>query len=68
MKKITFILFISLFFGIIAICMKDNEEFSLPEECFTNEITKEEITDSDSVDDYKCCYLRQLESMRGNVY
>ena len=68
MKEISLILFISLFFGtIISICRREYEinDFSLPEECFTNDISEKEISKSDSIEDYKCCYYRSYEYMKG---
>ena len=70
MKEISLILFISLFFGtIISICRREYKDeiydFSLPEECFTNDISEKEISKSDSIEDYKCCYYRSYENMKG---
>lgn len=63
MKDIILILFISQFFQITSRCKTSG--FSTYEECFTNEISEEEIRFGGTVDDYTCCYLRQLSSMDG---
>ena len=63
MKDIVLILFISLFFQITNKCKKT--EFSTYEECFANEILEEEIHSGGSIEDYTCCYLRQLPSYEG---
>ena len=63
MKEIVLILFISLFFQITSRCQ--DSEFSRYEECFSAEIIEEEINSGGSVDDYTCCYLRQLPSQPG---
>lgn len=48
MKEITFISFV---IGIIAKCMKD--EFALPDDCFSYEITEQDVISNR--DNYKCC-------------
>ena len=63
MRDIVLMLFISLFFQITNKCQKTG--FSTYEECFASEITEEEIDSGESVDDYSCCYLRQLPSYEG---
>ena len=63
MRDIVLMLFISLFFQITNKCQKTG--FSTYEECFASEITEEEIDSGESVDDYSCCYLRQLPSQDG---
>ena len=66
MKDTTLILFISLFFQIACKCW--NPEYSTYEECFSAEITEDETFSGGSVDDYICCYLRQLPSQDGECY
>ena len=66
MKDTTLILFISLFFQIACKC--SNPEYSTYEECFSAEITEDETFSGGSVDDYTCCYLRQLPSQDGECY
>ena len=63
MRDIVLMLFISLFFQITNKCQKTG--FSTYEECFASEITEKEIDSGESVDDYTCCYLRQLPSQGG---
>ena len=65
MKDTTLILFISLFFQIACEC---SPEHSTYEECFSAEITEDETFSGGSVDDYTCCYLRQLPSQDGECY
>ena len=65
MKDTTLILFISLFFQIACEC---SPEHSTYEECFSAEITEDEIFSGESVDDYTCCYLRQLPSQDGECF
>ena len=38
-----------------------------PEECFNIVITEEDISEGNP-DDYVCCYLKQLEVMRGECF
>ena len=67
MKSISLIIFISLFFKFISKCRKDDNLNAEPEECFNIVITEEDISEGNP-DDYVCCYLKQLEVMRGNVF
>ena len=65
MKDTTLMLFVSLFFRIACEC---SPEHSTYEECFSAEITEDEIFSGESVDDYTCCYLRQLPSQDGECF
>ena len=63
MKDIVLLLFISFFCQITSKC--ETGGFNTYEECFSREITGDEIRSGESVDDYTCCYLRQLPSHDG---
>ena len=67
MKNISLIIFISLFFKFISKCRKDDNIKAEPEECFNIVITEEDISEGNP-DDYVCCYLKQLEVMRGECF
>ena len=60
MKDIILLLFISLFYQITSKCQTGLN--STYEECFAREITEEEISSGENVNDYTCCYLKQMPS------